>query len=167
MPNRIWIGLVFSALLIGLGAGCGQHTVSAAVYSVDRYDPARDAATDLAETRRLAKESDKRILLEVGGNWCKWCRALDRFIHSTPAVGTALRDSYIVMKVNMSEENRNEAFLSHYPRIPGYPHIFVLDSDGKLLHSEDTGLLEEGKSYSERRFLEFLAEWAPSKRQGS
>jgi len=153
--------------LIGLGAGCGQHTSAAAVYSVDQYDPARDAAADLAETSRLAKESDKRILVEVGGNWCKWCRAFDKFIHNTPAVATALRDGYIVMKVNMSEENRNEAFLSRYPKIEGYPHIFVLDPDGKLLHSQDTGLLEEGKSYSERHFLEFLSKWAPPKRQPS
>ena len=167
MPKKIWIGLALSVVLLGLGVGCAQQASAAAVYSVDKYDPARNAAADLAETSRLAKQSGKRILLEVGGNWCGWCRALDKFIHAKPSVVAALRDGYIIMKVNMSEENRNEAFLGQFPTIKGYPHIFVLDANGTLLHSQDTGLLEEGKSYNERRFLEFLNRWAPSNRPGS
>jgi len=66
----------------------------------------------------------------------------------------------MVMKVNYSEENRNEAFLSRYPPIPGYPHIYVLESDGSLLHSQGTAVLEEGRSYSQDVFLTFLNKWA-------
>ena len=47
------------------------------------------------------------------------------------------------MKVNFSPENENKELLSKYPQIPGYPHIFVLDSGGNLLHSQFTGDLEE------------------------
>ena len=153
--------LVISAALAGLGFQFQEQSAAAAVYSVDKYDPARNAAADLTETSKLARQSGKRILLEVGGNWCGWCRALDKFIHGTPAVASALRNNYIILKVNMSEENRNEEFLGQFPKIKGYPHIFVLDEDGKLLHSQDTGVLEEGKSYSEKAFLEFLKGWAP------
>jgi len=149
-----------------VGCGGGFHSTEqsdpAAVYSVDKYDPARNAAADLTETSELAKQSGKRILLQVGGNWCGWCRALDKFIRDTPSVTSALRDGYVIMKVNMSEENRNQEFLGRFPKIKGYPHIFVLDSDGTLLHSQDTGLLEEGKSYSEKALLEFLKQWSPT-----
>lgn len=42
-----------------------------------------------------------------------------------------MRDkNYVYMKMNMSQENRNRAFLSQFPRIPGYPHIFVLADTG-------------------------------------
>lgn len=35
----------------------------------------------------------------------------------------------------------------------------MLDDEGKLLHSQDTSSLEEGKGYSEGRILAFLEEW--------
>jgi hypothetical protein len=66
--------------------------------------------------------------------------------------------------VNYSPENENKAVLSHYPEVKGYPHIFVLDEDGKLLHSQDTSELELGKSYDPEKFFAFLRKWAPEKK---
>ena len=65
------------------------------------------------------------------------------------------------MKVNYSEENENKAVPSAYPEIKGYPHLFVLDADGKLLHSQFTGELEKGKGYDRAKFFAFLKDWAP------
>jgi hypothetical protein len=56
--------------------------------------------------------------------------------------------------------NENYAFLSQYPNIPGYPWLFVLDSDGKLLKSENTDELENGANgYSAQRIKQFLSAW--------
>jgi len=60
------------------------------------------------------------------------------------------------MKVNMSQENPNRAFLSRFPKIHGYPHIFILTASGTLIRSQETGELEDGKSYSEELFKKFL-----------
>ena len=57
--------------------------------------------------------------------------------------------NFVTVKVNFSPENRNETFLIHYPEIAGYPHFFVLKSDGTFLHSQDTAELESGRGYSE------------------
>jgi thiol:disulfide interchange protein len=162
MRKKLFVPVFFVSVFVGLGLQpCQAQSGPEAVYSVDKYDPARDAAADLDLTIRQAKASGKRILLEVGGNWCSWCRALDKFIHATPSVATALHSNYIILKVNMSEENRNQEFLAQFPKIKGYPHIFVLDTNGTFLHSQDTGLLEEGKSYNDLRFMDFLNKWAP------
>ena len=40
-----------------------------AFYSVDDYDPTRDADADLAMTLEQAQAGKKRIILEVGGKW--------------------------------------------------------------------------------------------------
>jgi len=72
-----------------------------------------------------------------------------------------LAQGYLVVKVNWSRENRNEAFLSQYPSIRGYPHIFVLEKDGTFLHSQNTAELEEGRSYDLDVMLAFLDRWAP------
>jgi hypothetical protein len=63
---------------------------------------------------------------------------------------------------NFNEENENKEVLSRYGDIPGYPHIFVLDSGGKLLLSKNTSALESGKSYDLQRLTAFLKEWAPA-----
>jgi hypothetical protein len=44
-------------------------TEATGFYSVDAYDPARDASADLTATIARATEDGKRILLEVGGLW--------------------------------------------------------------------------------------------------
>jgi hypothetical protein len=59
------------------------------------------------------------------------------------------------------KENRNQAFLSRWPKVAGYPHFFILDAKGRLLHSQDTSALEATKDYDPVAFREFLLEWAP------
>ncbi len=157
-PAR-WFAAVVVLVAVGF-VGCGEGEVLQAVYTVKEYDPARDAAADLAATIETAKSGNKRIVLQVGGEWCGWCHKLDRYIAEHPAVAESLHNDFVIMKVNMSDENNNEAFLSRYPDIPGYPHWYVLESDGTLLHSQGTAELEEGPSYSESALLEFLATWS-------
>jgi len=126
---------------------------------VTRYDPKRDAAQDIQAAIQEAQRTRKRILLEVGGEWCSWCHTLDRFFEAHPDL-VLLRDKkFVTVKINFSEENENKELLAHYGRIPGYPHLFVLDSDGKLLHSQDTSPLENGKSYDLQRLTTFLYKW--------
>ena len=77
-----------------------------------------------------------------------------------------LRDkNFVTVKINSSEENTNKEVLSRYEAIPVYPHIFVLDSDGKLLWSENTSILEREKSYDLERLTVFLTNWAPAAMQ--
>ena len=134
----------------------------AAIAALDaKFDPARDAATDLQLAMAEARHSGRRIVLDVGGEWCPWCHRMDAFLHDDAQLH-ALRDAgYVWMKVNYSEENENAAFLSRFPEVKGYPHLFVLDADGKLLHSQFTGALEAGKSYDRDKFVAFLKAWAP------
>jgi len=126
----------------------------------DRFDPARDAAGDVAKAVSLAKAQDKRVIVDVGGEWCSWCHLLDGFIASNDDVKSLVGSRYVLVKVNYSKENKNDALLSRWPKVAGYPHLFVLDADGKLLHSQDTGELEGGKSYDKAKFVAFLRRWA-------
>jgi thiol:disulfide interchange protein len=124
------------------------------------YDPARNASQDIKEAVAEAQRTKRRVLVEVGGEWCIWCHHMDDFFTNNPDM-QALRDkSFVIVKVNFSEENKNEEALSQYPKVAGYPHIFVLDNAGNLVHSQDTGQLEEGKGYNLEKFKAFLTDWA-------
>jgi thioredoxin-related protein len=153
-------------ILIAVGAVCGCAQVSRAQSSytpIVKYDPKRDATQDIRDAAAEAKRTNRRILLEVGGEWCSWCHHLDDFFAAHPDL-TGLRDrSFVTVKINFSEDNPNKEVLARYPEIAGYPHLFVLDSEGTLVHSQDTSPLEESKSYNLQRFTTFLAYWAWAK----
>jgi thiol:disulfide interchange protein len=126
------------------------------------FDPTRDAAKDIEQAVAQAARNGKRVLLDVGGNWCSWCYEMERYFEAHKDLLSLRDQNYVTVKVNWSPENQNEEVLSKYPRIPGYPHLFVLDKNGKLLHSQDTSELEDGrKSYNLEKFIIFLKEWAP------
>ena len=137
----------------------GQEAAS----SHPKFDPARDASKDIAVAVAEAKKAGKNVLLDVGGEWCIWCHRLDSLFIMNPDLDKYLRDNYVVVKVNWSTENKNEKVLSRYPAIPGFPHLFVLDADGKVIRSQETGELEEGKGHSREKVLAFLHEWAVKK----
>ena len=127
---------------------------------VSEYDPARNPTKDVENAVALARSENKRIMLEIGGDWCIWCHIMDTFFETHIELLALRNANYIFVKVNFSSKNENEAFFTEYPKIPGYPHIFILDSDGKLLHSQNTGELEEGKSYNPDKFDAFLQTWS-------
>jgi thiol:disulfide interchange protein len=128
------------------------------------YDKSRDPAADLKAAVTQAKQENKRILLEVGGEWCVYCRILNKVIHDDERLTRRLSDSFVVIKVNFSPDVRNEAFLSSYPQIPSYPHIFVLEADGKLLSSQTPDAFVNGNRYVPELILAFLDRWAPKAR---
>ena len=130
----------------------------------EKFDPSRDAAKDIENAIVHAEKENKRILLDVGGEWCIWCHRLNDFILADKEIDSTLHANFVVVKVNYSKENKNEQFLSNYPKVEGYPHFFVLGKDGKLLLSKNTGELEAEKSYSKEKLLSFLNEWKPKKK---
>lgn len=128
-----------------------------------KYDPQADPNAGLKAAIERAGQEHKRILMDVGGEWCGWCHRMDKFLADHAELLALLNKNYVVLKVNFSPENENKAFLAGYPKVAGYPHLFVLDGAGKLLVSKDTSELEEGKSYNLDRFREFLEKYAPAK----
>jgi thioredoxin-related protein len=125
------------------------------------YDKTRDPAADLRAAVVQAQQENKRILIEVGGEWCIFCRLLNKTIHDDERLTRRLDASFIVLKVNFSPDVRNEAFLSKFPQIQSYPHLFVLDSDGSLLLSHNPDALMNGNKYAPDLILAFLEKWAP------
>jgi len=87
---------------------------------------------------------------------------LNEFVHSNQNVSDTLKENFLILKVNYGSENKNEEFLEKFPKVPGYPHLFVCESDGTFLHSQGTAELEEGRGYNEAKFMAFLNKWKPN-----
>ena len=130
-------------------------------YTVAEYDGDRDPAADLIMTISKAQQGEKRILLQVGGNWCNWCGRLADFMRERESVRNLLDQHFLIMKV-ASQSKFADAFLSGYPKINAYPFVYVLSPDGELLHAQDMEELELGEGYDEEAFVDFLEAWSDS-----
>ena len=149
----------FLALLLFLVLQQNAFAEQLPVYSVT-YDPNRNALQDGRDAIKLAKATNRRVLIEVGGDWCKWCHILDRFLNNNADIKKQLHQTFVLLKVNVSDENDNHDFLKVFPRVVGYPHIFVTENNGKLLQSVDIGYFYENGQYSVKRFKEFFKRWS-------
>ena len=152
LVDRLPTLLLAAALLASGGA--------TAVDLSAKFDPARDAAADVARAVAIAKSQGKRVIVDVGGEWCTWCHIMDRFIDANADIRSLIETRYVWVKVNYSKENRNEALLTRWPKVAGYPHLFVLDAEGSLVHSQNTSELEAGRGYDVAKFTAFLHRWS-------
>ena len=163
MKHRIIAALVLASVVMGLTYAQTKGTPKDDGTKREQFDPKKDSEKDLKDAVALAAKSHKRILLDVGGEWCSWCHKLDKFFQDNKDVSEFLHNNFIVVKINYSKENKTEKFLAKYPEVKGYPHLFVLDGDGKFLHSQDTGALESGDHHDHDKVFNFLKKWAPKR----
>lgn len=155
--KRLLLPLVLGTLLFNGAARAGDHLWARGLPDYSQgYDEQRDPARDLAAATIRAQQEDKQVLLLVGGEWCSWCQEMNRFLDREPELAHQFNRTFVVVKVNVSKENKNAPFLKAYPEYLGVPHFYVLDARGKLLESFNTGLLEKGKSYDEVKFGKFI-----------
>lgn len=127
------------------------------VFFITTYDPDRDPFKDLDAAVRAAQAEGKRIILVVGGNWCLPCIEVARFWAETEAIRERLIRDFVVVKVYYGPFNRNERFLLQFPEILTFPHIFVLDTDGRTLLSLGDGM--DSILFDEDLFPEYLDGW--------
>jgi len=80
-----------------------------------KYDPTRNSFADFEMAKKDAKASGKLILIEFGGDWCIWCRRIEKFMLSTPDINNGVDDVFIFLKVNVSDENKMKSSSMSFP----------------------------------------------------
>ena len=128
------------------------------------YDATENAEAKIAELVKKAKAENKNIILQAGGNWCIWCLRFNNFVQTTPELKEIVDANYLYYHLNYSPENKNEKVFAKYDNPGakfGYPVFIALDQNGKMIHTQDSAVLEEGKGYSKEKVKDFFEKWAP------
>ena len=126
------------------------------------YSEQRDPFEDAIAAIKLAKETDRNVLIEIGGTWCTWCHQMDAFLAKNPEIYHQLHTQFVLLKISVSDANENHAFMKSLPPVLGYPHMYVSTSAGKMILSKDTAELQENGEYSSKRWLTFIKNWQVS-----
>ena len=155
-PRLLITGLTFvMAISIALPTHASEPLPD---YST-QYDPLSDPFKDGSNAVKLAQQTNRRILIEVGGDWCQWCHKLDAFLDKNPDIKHRLHNTFVMLKVNVSDTNDNSQFLKAFPEPLGYPHMYVTETDGNILWSKDTADFLVNGQYSRQQFNLFFDRW--------
>jgi len=155
MINRLFLVISFFIVLLL------SSIVLNAQEAKKLYDPALDGMKQINEAVAKAKAQGKHVLIQYGGNWCGWCIKFDAFCKADTAISWIIADNYVPVKLNYSPENKNDEanrFLGNPTRF-GFPVFIILDKNGKPIHIQDSGLLEEGPGYNKQKVIGFFKNW--------
>ena len=132
------------------------------------YNPNENAEAGLQKAIAEAKAAKKHVFVQIGGNWCVWCARFNDYSTTDTQIDSLVKANYVVYHMNYSKENKNEKLLAKYgyPQRFGFPVFLVLDASGNRLHTQDSGLLEDGKGYSKNKVMTFFTNWSPKALDG-
>ena len=157
--------ILFAFMAVSVSAIAQQKTTEGEPKrEIKIYNPDADAKADIAAAVTRAKQQKKHVFIQVGGNWCPWCVYFHDLVDNTPALKSYLNDNYETVLVNYSPGHENKAVLASlgYPGRFGYPVFVILDGNGKVIHTQNSAYLEEGKGHSVKKVTEFLQGWTYS-----
>jgi len=104
------------------------------------YNESADAMAEVNAALARAEENGKRVLIDLGGNWCGWCRLLAG-VMELPEMRPLMAEHFELVTVDISSAagkiDRNLEVPGRFgvEEIGGVPWMIVLAPDGTVLHS--------------------------------
>lgn len=130
------------------------------------YDETANGEKQLTEALEKAKKEGKHVLIQMGGNWCKWCLRFNEFVNNNPEIKKVADENYVVLHLNFDKKDKEMLEKLEHPDRFGFPVIIILDENGKRLHTQNSYYLEEGESYHKKKVLSCYEDWTPSAIKG-
>ena len=136
------------------------------------YDETLNPLQQIDAAVAQARSEGKFVVCQVGGNWCPWCLKFADFIEKDSTIRRVIDENFVYIHVNYNPRRSQSADklaqgkalmerLQNCGRF-GYPVFVVLDGDGRVIHIQDSGLLEEGEGYNQKKVLSFFRHWTPA-----
>lgn len=108
-----------------------------------------------------ARLEGKHVLIEWGGNWCGWCYKLHDVFHNDKLVAPIVAEEYELVLVDCRSNDELMRSYGGKDTQYAYPHLTILDAEGKVLTNQETGSLEIGPKHDPEKVAAFLKKWQP------
>jgi thiol:disulfide interchange protein len=105
------------------------------------YDLSLDPERTLEAAQVRAQREGRKILVVLGGNWCKWCLSLDDLMRTNEEVRAHLGKHFVVVKLDSAKAKMLDERWGKPTRF-GVPVLVFLDASGKVEHVQESGSLE-------------------------
>ena len=159
--KKIMIIVVLAVALFSMAANAQEQTTPKKVYN-EQINPLEQIDQAILQ----AKAEGKFVICQVGGNWCPWCLRFAEFITNDSTINSVIEQNFVYIHVNYHPRKAGEVGKALMKRLNnagrfGFPVLVVLDEQGQIIHIQDSGLLEEDKSYNQKKVLNFFQNWTP------
>jgi thiol:disulfide interchange protein len=126
------------------------------------YDESANADAAVSRALITAGAARKRVLIDLGANWCADCRILAG-IMQTREIRRFVDNHYVVVLVDVGRINRNMQVPRRFgitQPLNGVPALLVVDASGNLLNKGQILELGFARSMTPRVVAQWLAHWA-------
>ncbi len=130
------------------------------------YDEKADASAAVDAAFARAKQSRKRVLIDLGGNWCPDCIVLAN-VMALPDLKPFLEKNYEVVAVDVGRFDRNLQIPARFGitgRLEGVPSVLVVTPDGELVNAGSVTVLANATKMTPQGIADWLARWATADR---
>jgi thiol-disulfide isomerase/thioredoxin len=155
-------GLVAGPTLAATAPRVSVQSLSDISVPARPYDENADANTAVANAFAKAKAEHKRVLIDLGGNWCADCRILAG-VMELPEVQQFVDAHYVVVSVDVGRFNRNLQIPARFgitQRLEGVPSVLIATPDGTLVDKGHIAALADARSMTPQAIADWLAQWA-------
>ena len=126
------------------------------------YDEHADADKQVAAAFARAKTSHKRVLIDLGGNWCPDCIVLANFVR-LPEMQRFVASHYEWVMVDAGRFDRNlqiPARFGFHQRLAGVPAVLIATPDGRLVNGKDVFATSDARNMTPQALADYLAKYA-------
>ena len=129
------------------------------------YDTRADGEQLLAEALQTARAENKRVLLDMGANWCSDSQGMFQLLTTNTPIRRVIQENYVFTMVDVNKEGskpRNEKLVERLgnPISKGIPTLLVLDANGKVLNADPDERLTDSDHDQPAIVLAYLRKWA-------
>jgi thiol-disulfide isomerase/thioredoxin len=134
----------------------------------DEGASAEEVNAEIDAAFERARAGGKRVIIDMGGNWCGWCRGLAG-VMDLPEVAPFIEENFEVVFVGVSATqggslmNREVVQRFGMEDIPGVPWLVIAEPDGTILHSSYEVTDEDHET--PQAMVDWLAGWAPQREE--
>ncbi|HWU55099.1 MAG TPA: thioredoxin family protein [Rhizomicrobium sp.] len=132
------------------------------VVTMQPYDEAANADTQVAAAFARAQKSHKRVLIDLGGNWCVDCLVLSNFLR-LPEMRRFMDAHYEEVLVDVGRFNRNLQIPARFgvtKKLEGVPALLIATPDGKLVNANNVFATADAHSMTPQALADYLARYA-------
>jgi thiol:disulfide interchange protein len=126
------------------------------------YDEGANADAALAAAFARAQKSHKRVLIDLGGNWCVDCIVLANFL-KLPEMQRFMAAHYEVVTVDVGRFNRNLQIPARFgvtQKLEGVPALLIATPDGNLVNGKDVFATASASEMTPKSVADYLAKYA-------
>ncbi len=127
------------------------------------YDTQADADAAIAAARTRAIKAHKRLLIDLGGNWCLDCRILAGTI-ALPELKAFVDRHFEVVTVDIGRFDKNGQVAARYGikgRLAGVPAVLIVDPKrDRLINLGRETALADARHMNPQALADWLAGWA-------